>query len=397
MSEVLDLTANLVERHSISPDDAGCQELLRSELDRMGFEVVDYTSGNTINTWAIKRVSEGPTLAFAGHTDVVPPGNYEDWTLNGKLIYPFDITESNGNIYGRGVADMKGSLAAMTVAVKEFLTERDPSEVKGNIAFLLTSDEEDERVDGTQVVTRAIKNQGQTIDYAVVGEASSVNQVGDRIYVARRGSYHLKKMVINGLVGHVAKGNGIDAAEVAIRLQHAGYDEEWEANPDTRFPPTSFKTWTIDGGFEAENMVSGRTVIRANWRNNPASNGDSIRTRFESIASGIYDEVASGREPKGERFDFDWSLSGEPYATPKEASIVSIAKSAILKTLGIVPELSGGGGTSDGGTIAELGAEVVEIGLQGNTIHEASEHVPTKSLEELKDVYKAILVEALVA
>ncbi|MDZ7786412.1 MAG: succinyl-diaminopimelate desuccinylase [Candidatus Saccharibacteria bacterium] len=396
MAEVIDLASDLIQRESLSPDDAGCQDIINTHLDALSFNIVDHSRNNTSNTWAEKDFGEGPTLVFAGHTDVVKPGSLEDWSMNGVRINPFDLTELDGQIYGRGVADMKGSLAAMVVATQEFLTEHKPEELRGRLAFLITSDEEADRTDGTQVVIEELRREDQTIDYAIVGEASSVEKVGDRIYVARRGSFHLKELVINGLVGHVAKDNGIDAGEIAFRLQSHAAMTTWDDDPDPRFPGTSFKSWTIDGGFELENMVSGRAVIRANWRNNPASSGDSIRSLFERIADETYDVVAKERMPNGDRFEYTWSLSGEPYATPSNSPFVKLVSSAVKEMTGLVPELSGGGGTSDGGVIAALGAHVVELGVQGAGIHEANEHIPVDALEKLKDSYKKILEKTLV-
>lgn len=395
MTHTTDLAAELISKKSLSPDDAGCQEILRDTLQKNGFTITDYSRGQVTNTWAVKTFGEGPLLAFAGHTDVVVPGDTTDWLVDGIQIDPFTLNERDGHLYGRGVADMKGAVAAMVIATEEFLSEHSKEEIKGSIAFALTSDEEAERIDGTRAITEALKDSNTEVDYVVVGEASSIERVADRVFIARRGSFHLKSLIINGLVGHVAKDNGIDASEIAIRLQHMALNTEWDENPDERYPKTSFKTWTINGGYELENMVAGSVEIQANWRNNPATSADMIKEKFEAMARTIYSEVAGEKQPQKEQLVFNWGVTNAPYATEPLSNLVKMISDVVEQATGTKPELSGGGGASDGSFFAEIGSEVIELGVQGGSIHEANEHVPVGSLDELKDIYKAILAKTL--
>ena len=384
-----ELAKILIAKESISPHDAGCQDVIREHLTKIGFDIVGLSKENTTNTWAIRRWSDGPLLVLAGHTDVVPVGDMTAWESN-----PFELTVRNGNLYGRGIADMKGSVAAMVTATEEFVAEQ--KNIAGGIAFLITSDEEADRTHGTRYAVEELLKQGVQADYVLLGEPSSIAEVGDRIYVARRGSHHLKKCVITGLPGHVAKDNGIDASEIATRIQYELLNTEWDENPDPGFPNTSVKSWVLAGGFEVPNMISSRVELYVNWRNNPASPSTLIEEKFEALAHRVYKQVAGDKEPTHEPLEFTWAFSGEPYATDTSSPFIAKIQSALAHSLKQTPQLSGGGGTSDGGALALLGADVVELGLQGGSIHEANEHVPVGALEQLEQAYLAILKEVLV-
>lgn len=404
----IDVATDLVERPSLTPDDSGCQEIIRTYLNTLGFEIVDYSFGGTTNTWAVLKFGEGPTLAFAGHTDVVSPGDESNWRVDSEVINPFTVTEFGNRYYGRGIADMKGGIAAMLVATVEFLSEHDRAGLNGGLAFLITSDEESSGKHGTKLVSDRLKTKGVPLDFCIVGEASSVEETGDRIYIGRRGSLHLSRVVINGLLGHVAKQNGINAAEVAARIVAGAYATQWDDALHPDFGPTTFEVTELHGTSRSfdpdgnelstgENVIPDRAELRANWRYSPATDPEKIERKLMRVADGAYKSARHGNTADPDPFEAEWWHSGAPYSTLRSGGLVKSVQQAIAARLGRDPELSTAGGTSDGRFIAPvLGAQVVELGLPGGSIHKTNESIPVHSLDELVSDYKQILKQLLV-
>jgi succinyl-diaminopimelate desuccinylase len=405
--DTFELTRLLVERPSITPNDAGCQDFIRLKLSELGFEIYDYSEGGTTNTWAKKRFSEGPMVMFAGHTDVVAPGNSDDWIAQGQRLDPFALTEIGNTCYGRGIADMKGGIAAMLTAADEILTQNSNNQLTGALGFLITSDEEGDGTFGTKIVAEKLKETGEVVDYCIVGEASSIHNTGDRIYIGRRGSFDLDKLIVHGIQGHVAKRNGINALEVAARLVAAAYDTTWEDAPHPDFEPTSVEFTELLSSSRAfdshgsqisagDNVVPSAANLRANWRYNPNTTPDKIQAKLLELAEREYRTASKEMHTLDDQFQATWTVNGEPYSTPQSSTIVQAARQSILATVGRHPELSTSGGTSDGRFIAPiLGARVVEVGLPGQSIHATNEHVPTQSLFELHSIYAAMLRQLL--
>lgn len=377
MSDVLDLTHDLISRRSVTPEDAGCQALIAGRLARAGFAVEHLRHGEVDNLWATHG-SGGPTLVFLGHTDVVPSGPEEAWTS-----LPFEPTLRDGRLYGRGAADMKGSVAAMAVALERFVAAH--PDHAGRIALLLTSDEEGPtNLDGVRRVAEAFRARGERIDWCVVGEPSSKERLGDLIRVGRRGSLSAA-LTVRGVQGHVAypekADNPIHAFAPALaELAATRWDE---GNAD--FPPTSFQVSNLNAGTGATNVIPGALVAQINFRYSTASTAADLRARTEAIL-----------DRHGLAWQLDWNLSGEPFLSAAGGRLRETARAVCRELCGAEPEQSTGGGTSDGRFIAPLGAEVVELGPVNATIHKVDEHVAVADLERLPALYQAICERLLV-
>jgi succinyl-diaminopimelate desuccinylase len=382
MSRTLQLAEQLISRHSVTPEDGGCQDLIRARLEPLGFECHTLIHGpadaTVTNLWAIKRGaagSSGKVLAFAGHTDVVPTGPLTAWTSD-----PFVPTHRNGQLYGRGAADMKTSIAAMIVAVEEFVAAAPTHE--GSVAFLLTSDEEGPAVDGTVKVCEWLSAQGQRLDYCIVGEPTSVDRLGDMIKNGRRGTLSGKLKVI-GVQGHIAyphlAKNPIHAVAPALaELVATRWDEG-----NAYFPPTSWQMSNIHAGTGAGNVIPGEAVIDFNFRFSTESTPQSLKDRVHAILDRL-----------GVNYDLAWTLGGEPFLTPV-GDLSGALTEAIRTQTGVTTELSTTGGTSDGRFIAKICPQVIEFGPLNATIHKIDECVEVASLDPLKNIYRDTLLRLL--
>lgn len=367
----LPLCKALIERASVSPEDAGCQELLCAELEQLDFTIEPLHFGAVKNFWA-RRGTQGPVLCFAGHTDVVPAGS--DWCTE-----PFKAVEKDGRLYGRGAADMKGSIAAMLVAVRRFVTAH--PEHAGSLAFLITSDEESIAIDGTRKVMEVLEARGEKITWCIVGEPSSTTHTGDVIRNGRRGSLN-GILRVRGQGGHVAYPqlvrNPIHAFLPALAELAA---IEWDRG-NAYFPPTSFQISNIHAGTGANNVVPGSMDVLFNFRFSTEQTEQSLRARTEAVFDRHYRD-----------YELEWQLSGQPFLTG-EGALVQAARSSIRQVMGFEPALSTGGGTSDGRFIAPTGAEVVELGPVNATIHKPNENIEIVELARLEQIYQRML-EAL--
>ncbi|HEY8585979.1 MAG TPA: succinyl-diaminopimelate desuccinylase [Rhodanobacter sp.] len=371
MSEVVDLACELIRRHSVTPDDAGCMAVIGTRLQKLGFHVERLRFGEVDNVW-VTHGSAGPTLVFLGHTDVVPSGPESDWRSP-----PFEPTVRDGLLYGRGAADMKGSVAAMVVALEQFV--RAQPKHAGRLALLLTSDEEGPtNLDGVRRVAEHFRNRGERLDWCVVGEPSSKQRLGDLIRVGRRGSLSAT-LTVRGVQGHVAYPdqalNPIHAFAPALAALGA---EHWdEGNAD--FPPTSFQVSNLNAGTGATNVIPGRLTALMNFRYGTASTADALRARVGAIL-----------QRHGLDYELEWNHSGEPFLTPAGGRLRETVVAVCRELCGIEPEQSTGGGTSDGRFIAPLGVEVVELGPVNATIHKVDECVALADLEQLPALYRAV-------
>ena len=375
MSATLDLTTELIRRVSVTPDDAGCQTLIAQRLARAGFAIEHLRYGEVDNLWATHG-NGGPVLVFLGHTDVVPPGPIEAWASA-----PFEPAIRDGRLYGRGAADMKSGVAAMAIALDDFV--RTHPAHRGTIALLLTSDEEGAAKDGVRRVAEEFRRRGQQIDWCVVGEPSSQARLGDLIRVGRRGSL-TGRMTVRGVQGHIAYP---DKARNPIHTLAPALAElaatRWDEGNDA-FPPTSFQVSNLNAGTGADNVIPGSLSAIFNFRYGTASTAASLRERVEAIL-----------RTHGVDFAIDWWLSGEPFLT-REGPLRAAAVAAIEEHCGIAPEASTGGGTSDGRFIAPLGAEVVELGPVNASIHKVDESVALDELERLPGLFLSIMERLLV-
>lgn len=372
MSAVLTLAKALIARPSITPDDAGCLELIAERLTALGFvcERLDSTgpSGRVANLWA-RRGTARPLVVFAGHTDVVPPGPRERWHAD-----PFVPTEREGRLYGRGAADMKSSLAAAVVAVERLLNEGEPN---GSLAFLLTSDEEGEATDGTVKVVEALARRGEALDYCIVGEPTSVDRLGDMIKNGRRGSLS-GHLVVHGRQGHVAYPEKVDnpihrVAPALAELAATRWDDG-----NAFFPPTSFQISNIHAGTGATNVVPGQCEVWFNFRFSTASTAEHLEERVHRIL-----------DRHDLRYSLQWTLGGQPFLTPP-GRLVDALSDAIHDETGLTPTLSTSGGTSDGRFIARVCREVVEFGPVNATIHQVDECIALADLEPLARIYQRV-------
>ena len=374
MDATLELTRELITRQSVTPNDAGCQALMMARLAAMGFSCTELQFGEVSNFWA-ERGSEGPILVFAGHTDVVPTGPVEQWDS-----HPFEPSERDGLLYGRGAADMKGSLAAMITACEAFLAQH--PDHSGRLGFLITSDEEGPATEGTVKVMEYLHEQGKTIDYCLVGEPSSSAILGDTIKNGRRGSLGAR-LVVQGTQGHIAypqlADNPIHRAMPAL---HALAAEHWD-DGNTFFPPTSLQISNINGGTGATNVIPGEVEVLFNFRFSTEVTDKQLRQRAEAILNRF--EMS---------YQIDWTLSGQPFLTAAGA-LVDAAAASILATTGIDTTLSTAGGTSDGRFIAPYGVQVVELGPVNDSIHKLNEHVRVTDLTVLSEIYRGIIERLL--
>lgn len=373
-SPTLDYTLELIRRRSVTPDDAGCQAWMADKLSALGFAIENLRFGEVDNLWA-RRGSEGPLFVFAGHTDVVPCGGAEKWQSD-----PFQPEIRDGQLYGRGAADMKGSLAAMMVAVEEFVAAH--PDHKGSIAFLVTSDEEGPAADGTVRVVETLQARNETIDYCLVGEPSSTERVGDVIKNGRRGSLGAV-LTVKGIQGHVAyphlADNPVHRAAPALAELAA---ETWD-NGNDFFPATSFQISNINAGTGATNVIPGSCEVVFNFRFSTEVTEAQLRQRTEAIL-----------DRHGLDYELDWHLSGQPFLTD-EGALVEATVEAIRSVTGKDTELSTAGGTSDGRFIAPTGAQVVELGPVNATIHKVDEHTDVAGLDTLTAIYRQVLVNLL--
>ncbi len=370
MSEVRDLVCELIRRPSVTPDDAGCQKLIAQRLQRAGFRCEHLDHREVSNLWATHG-ADAPVLVFLGHTDVVPSGPEGSWQSP-----PFEPKIKDGRLYGRGAADMKSGVAAMTIALERFVAAR--PQHHGTVALLLTSDEEGPlNLYGVRRVVEHFRETGQRIDWCVVGEPSSRDHLGDLIRVGRRGSLS-GKLTVRGVQGHVAypqlARNPIHALAPALaELAATRWDEGNE-----HFPPTSFQISNLHAGTGALNVIPGELTAQFNFRFGTASSALSLRKRVEEIL-----------RKHDVDYVIEWTLSGDPFLT-SDGKLRRIALEVCREYAGLEPELSTGGGTSDGRFIAPLGAEVVEIGPVNASIHKIDEHIALNELERLPELYLTI-------
>lgn len=366
----IELLSDLVRRASITPDDAGCQQLLIERLAALGFECETMIFGDTTNLWA-RRGSNSPVLCFAGHTDVVPPGDTAEWSTD-----PFEPTVKDGNLYGRGTADMKSGLASMIVAIERFLQENENH--KGSIALLITSDEEGRARDGTLKVMETLGGRGETIDWCVIGEPSSQDSLGDLVRVGRRGSLS-GMLTVSGVQGHVAYPHLADNpirrfAPVLAEL----HEIEWDQGNEY-FPPTSFQVVNIQSGIGAPNVTPAELSARFNFRYSTEWDHESLQKRVH--------EVFDAHDID---YELKWHLSGKPFLT-EEGKLTDAVVQAVAEIAGSKPELSTGGGTSDGRFISPAGVDVVELGPVSASIHKIDEHVNIEDVLRLTNMYQRIL------
>lgn len=373
MSAVLDLAQQLIARRSLTPDDAGCCELIGARLQKLGFTLEYLNAGGVTNLWATLGHG-GPLFILAGHTDVVPTGPLDQWQSD-----PFTPEVRGGVLYGRGAADMKSGIAAMVCAVERFLGQHS---ARGTLAFLITSDEEGMARHGTRHVVDSLKARGIKPDYAIVGEASSNQALGDRIVIGRRGSLGCNLKVL-GKQGHVAYPHKADnpihrALPALAELAATRWDEG-----NAHFPPTSFQISNVRSGTGANNVIPGEAEVVFNFR-----------YCTESTAEGLKSKVHAVLDRHGLRYEADWWHTGEPFLT-RQGKLITAAQTAIAAVTQQKPELFTGGGTSDARFIAPWGAEVVEIGPINDSIHKLNEHVNVADLERLSQVYENILAQLL--
>ncbi len=370
----LGLAEQLIACPSVTPEDKGCMAIIEARLKPLGFEFEYINRGGVTNLWA-RRGKASPTFCFAGHTDVVPPGPLEQWQSP-----PFTPTQRDGFLYGRGAADMKGSLAAFVTATEAFVAAR--PEHTGSIAFLLTSDEEGDATDGTVAVVEALKARGEAMDYCLVGEPTAVSRLGDTLKNGRRGSLSAK-LTVKGVQGHIAyphlARNPIHLAAPAIS-ELAG--TEWDRGNEY-FPPTTWQISNIHGGTGATNVIPGHVDILFNFRFATASTPESLKTKVCEIL-----------DRHGLDYDIVWTLGSKPFLTGG-GKLVDASVQAIRDELDIEPELSTTGGTSDGRFIAEHCPQVIEIGPVNATIHKINECVEIAALPQLANIYRRLLEQLL--
>lgn len=374
MDPTLELACELIRRPSVTPDDAGCQDLVAERLGAAGFAVERLRFGEVDNLWAVAGGS-GPLLCLLGHTDVVPPGPAGDWHGD-----PFEPRVGDGMLHGRGAADMKGSVAAMVVACERFRAAH-PAHA-GRLALLLTSDEEGPARDGTRRVIETLTERGERIDWCLVGEPSSRERLGDTVKNGRRGSL-TARVTVRGRQGHVAYPQAADNALhrlVAALAELAAI--EWDRG-DLHFPPTSLQISNIAAGTGADNVIPGRAEACFNLRFSPALTAETIRERV----TGVFDRHAPDHH-------IDWHLSGEPFIT-EDGELIRAVRAATAAVTGRTPELSTAGGTSDGRFVAPTGAQVVELGPLNATIHQVDEHIAADDLPTLARIYESVIERLL--
>ncbi len=369
-SPEIDLLCELIRRPSVTPDDAGCQAVLASRLERLGFSCETMQFNDVTNLWA-RRGSSGPVLCFAGHTDVVPPGDDRQWSSA-----PFEPTFKDGLLYGRGSADMKSGLAAMIVALEQFLEEH--PEPAGSLALLITSDEEGRARDGTLRVIEALVERSEHIDWCVLGEPSSQRTLGDIVRIGRRGSLS-GMLTVRGVQGHVAYPHLADNpirrfAPILAELHQIVWDDG-----NDYFPPTSFQVVDVRAGIGAPNVTPGELSARFNFRYSTEWTHESLKQKVESVF-----------DAHDIDYELKWHLSGKPFLT-EPGKLIDAVSQAVQENTGSLPELSTGGGTSDGRFISPAGTDVVELGPVNASIHKIDEHVAVADVTELTAMYRRIM------
>jgi succinyl-diaminopimelate desuccinylase len=371
MSETLQLTQDLVARKSVTPDDAGCQGLLGARLERAGFEVERMRFGEVDNLWAIRRGGPGPVVCFAGHSDVVPPGPRERWASD-----PFEPAIRDGLLYGRGAADMKSGLAASVTAAEAFVAAN--PRYPGAVAFVVTSDEEGPSVDGTRRVVDALRGRGLRVDYCLVAEPSSQQEFGDTVRIGRRGSLS-GRLSVRGVQGHVAyPDRALNPIHAVLPAFAELASRQWDSG-DAHFPPTAFQVSTLNSGTGVTNVIPGELRAVFNLRWSPVQTLDGLKRAVEDLL-----------DRHGLDYAIEWLEASMPYYTPP-GRLTDVVSEAVAAVAGIRPELSTGGGTSDGRFFGALGAEVVEFGLLNRTIHQVDECCAVADLDRLHRVYLGIL------
>ena len=370
----LELTKQLIARNSVSPEDAGCLDILIAILEPLGFNCEKISMGGVDNLWA-RRGNAKPLVCFAGHTDVVPTGPLDQWTSD-----PFTPTIRDGWIYGRGAADMKTSLAAFVLALRDFVKEH--PDHPGSLAVMFTSDEEGPAIDGTVRVVEALAARGEKLDYCIVGEPTSVKKLGDMIKNGRRGSL-TGILTVKGIQGHVAypdmARNPIhDVASAIAELAQTKWD-----NGNEYFPPTTWQISNFNAGTGANNVIPGAAHVRFNFRHSTASSTESLQTRVVNIL-----------DRHGVTYDLDWRVDGRPFLTQRGDLVDAISR-AIKTVTGVDTELSTTGGTSDGRFIADICPQVVEFGPTNATIHKLNECIGVDEVEPLQKIYQLTLANLL--
>ncbi|HIF9231217.1 TPA: succinyl-diaminopimelate desuccinylase [Photobacterium damselae] len=373
-SPVISLAKDLLSRRSVTPEDAGCQDVMIERLRQLGFCIETMVFDDTTNLWA-RRGTQAPLFVFAGHTDVVPSGPIEQW-----YTHPFEPTIKDGMLYGRGAADMKGSLACMIVAIERFIAEN--PDHQGSIGLLITSDEEGPFINGTTRVVDTLEARNEKIDLCIVGEPSSTLVVGDMVKNGRRGSI-TGDLTVKGIQGHVAyphlADNPVHRALPALAELAA---KTWD-NGNDYFPPTSFQIPNINAGTGASNVVPGECQVQFNFRFSTELTDEAIKAQVHKIL-----------DQHQLDYHLNWTLSGHPFLTEK-GTLVDAVVAAIEEVAHITPELSTSGGTSDGRFIARTGAQVIELGPVNATIHKVNECVKIEDLELLTDMYQKVLEKTL--
>ena len=375
MSDTLALARELISRNSTTPDDAGCQQLIIDRLAPLGFTFERFAANGVSNLWA-RHGSAAPLVCFAGHTDVVPTGPLDKWHSD-----PFTPSERDGNLYGRGAADMKTGIAAFVTSVAAFVHQH--PDHPGSIALLITSDEEGPATDGTIAVVRWLQARGERIDYTIVGEPSSNAQFGDTIKNGRRGSLSAR-LLVKGVQGHIAYPHLADNPihRVAPALAELGATV-WDQGNEY-FPPTTFQVSNIHGGTGAFNVIPGTVDVYFNFRFATASTAEGLKARVAAIL-----------DRHGLNYELTWTLGGRPFLTPR-GKLVDALSAAIKQVAGVTPELSTTGGTSDGRFIADVCDEIAEFGPLNATIHKLDEHVAVADITRLHAVYLQTLKNLLI-
>ena len=377
MSDVLQLACDLIARPSITPEDAGCQQLIAGRLRAVGFTCEHLRFGEVDNLWATHVNGDGPVLVLLGHTDVVPPGPRDAWASD-----PFLPEVRDGVLYGRGAADMKGSVAAFVIALERFIAAH--PEHRGTVALLLTSDEEGDAIEGVRKVAETFRARGQRIDWCITGEPSSKSTLGDLVRVGRRGTLSAT-LTVTGIQGHVAYPNKARnpihqampaLAELAARMWDGGYES---------FPPTSLQVSNIHAGTGANNVIPGELQVLFNLRYNPTWDAPRLEAECDAVL-----------RSHGLEYGVRWHRGGEPFHTP-EGALRAAAREVLAKFAGAPPEESTGGGTSDARFIAPLGAQCIEIGPVNASIHKVDEHVRVTDLERLPGLYLQLMETMLAA
>ena len=373
-TQSLELAKELISRPSVTPDDQNCQQLLAERLQKIGFAAEELHFGDTKNIW-LRRGTKAPIVCFAGHTDVVPTGPVEKWDS-----LPFEPTEREGRLYGRGAADMKTSIACFVTACERFVAEH--PDHQGSIALLITSDEEGDALDGTTKVVDVLKARGELIDYCIVGEPTAVDKLGDMLKNGRRGS------LSGNLTGKCKQGH-IAYPHLAINPVHTFApalleltQEVWDEGNEY-FPPTSFQISNINGGTGATNVIPGELNVKFNFRFSTESTEEGLKQRVHAIL-----------DKHGVQYDLQWSCSGQPFLT-QAGKLTDVAREAIAEICGIEAELSTTGGTSDGRFIKAIATELIELGPSNATIHQINENVRLEDIPKLSAVYEGMLKRLL--